>query len=252
VIWDCSTTPKYGWPIGRQIGKETDKLPSYSFFSPIAQVNSVDNITSKQIMIAKKMLYALIAVVICGLVYMGWKLTARNAYESAEYTILESDGNIELREYPELMLATTNMGTRIQGDDGSFGRLFQYISGSNEAKQKIAMTTPVFMEPESDQTTSGQMSFVIPKEVAQSKIPAPANEQVQVSIRPAGKFAVIRFAGRIDTEICLKQRSKLEAWIEDKGHAVDGEGEAEVAGYDPPWTPGPLRRNEILIRIESE
>ena len=28
-------------------------------------------------------------------------------------------------------------------------------------------------------------------------------------------------------------------------------GEPEIASYDPPWTPGPLRRNEILIRIGS-
>jgi len=27
------------------------------------------------------------------------------------------------------------------------------------------------------------------------------------------------------------------------------DGDAEVAGYDPPWTPGPFRRNEVLIRI---
>ncbi len=83
------------------------------------------------------MIYLLIAAVICGLAYTGWKLTSRNAYESAEYSVLESDGNIELREYPDLMLASTKMGSRTQGDDGSFGRLFQYISGGNEDKQKV-------------------------------------------------------------------------------------------------------------------
>jgi hypothetical protein len=29
-----------------------------------------------------------------------------------------------------------------------------------------------------------------------------------------------------------------------------GDGDAEFAGYDPPWTSGPLRRNEILIRLK--
>ena len=77
----------------------------------------------------KKMIYLLVAVVICGAIFMGWKLTSRSAYESAEYTVLETDGQIELRSYPDLMLVTTTMGTRYQGDDGSFGRLFQYISG---------------------------------------------------------------------------------------------------------------------------
>jgi hypothetical protein len=25
----------------------------------------------------------------------------------------------------------------------------------------------------------------------------------------------------------------------------------ETAGYDPPFTPGPLRRNEVLIRLKA-
>ena len=30
---------------------------------------------------------------------------------------------------------------------------------------------------------------------------------------------------------------------------TEGGDTIEFAGYDPPWTPGPLRRNEILIRL---
>lgn len=199
-------------------------------------------------MVTKKMTYLVAAVIFCGLAYMGWKLTSRNAYESAAYTVLESDGSFELRQYPDLMLATTAMGTRTQGDDGSFGRLFQYISGGNEGKQKVAMTTPVFMEPESDQT-NGQMGFVLPKEVAESEAPQPANSQVHLTKRLGGKFAVIRFSGRVDLDTRQRQQEKLEAWMAQQGHTASGS--AEVASYDPPWTPGPLRRNEILIRIGS-
>ena len=216
----------------------------------------------------KKMFYLIFAVVICGAVFTGWKLTSRSAYESAEYTVLETDGQIELRSYPDLMLVTTTMGTRTQGDDGSFGRLFRYISGGNENKQKVAMTTPVFMEPQnateqsqqtepSEQTsgqtsrqTSGQMGFVIPKTVAETSIPNPTNNQVEVTQRPGGTFAVIRFAGRNDLDVCQQQQRVLEQWIEKRG--LHPEGEPEIAGYDPPWTPGPLRRNEILIRIAAQ
>lgn len=200
----------------------------------------------------KKMVYLIVAAVLCGVVFMGWKLTSRSAYESAEYTVLESDGSIELRSYPDLMLVTTTMGTRLKGDDGSFGRLFRYISGGNEDKQKVAMTTPVFMEPQSEietdsEQTSGQMAFVIPKAVAQTAIPNPTSDQVEVLERPGGTFAVIRFAGQINAETRQKQQVLLEAWIEKRGLTSDGN--SEIAGYDPPWTPGPLRRNEILLRI---
>ena len=202
----------------------------------------------------KKMIYLIVAVVICSAIFMGWKLTSRSAYESAEYTVLETDGQIELRSYPDLMLVTTTMGTRYQGDDGSFGRLFQYISGGNENKQKVAMTTPVFMEPQSasEQSgrTKGQMGFVIPKDVAQTSIPSPTGDQVEVAQRAGGTFAVIRFAGRIDLEVCRQQQTVLESWIEKR--ELKSDGESEIAGYDPPWTPGPLRRNEILIRIATE
>ena len=202
----------------------------------------------------KKMIYLIIAVVICGAVFVGWKLTSRSAYESAEYTVLETDGQIELRAYPDLMLVTTKMGTRYQGDDGSFGRLFQYISGGNDNKQKVAMTTPVFMEPQSDSeqpgTPAGQMGFVIPKEVAQSSIPNPTSDQVEVTKRPGGTFAVIRFAGQINLGVRQQQQKLLETWIEKR--QLKSDGESEIAGYDPPWTPGPLRRNEVLIRIETE
>ena len=192
------------------------------------------------------MVYLLLAVVVLGAIFVGWKLTSRNGYESAEYSVLESDGDIQLRSYPELMLATTSMGTRIQGDDGSFGRLFQYISGGNEDEQKVSMTTPVFMEPESDQQ-DGQMSFVIPKTVADANIPEPTSGQVQITKRPAGKFAVIKFSGRMNPDIRNDQQSKLENWIKTNGYTAIGA--AEIAGYDPPWTPGPFRRNEILIRV---
>lgn len=200
-------------------------------------------------MVMKIAVYLVITVAICCLAYMGWKLTSRDAYESAEYSVLESDGAIELREYPDLMLATTEMGSRIQGGDGSFGRLFQYISGSNEGKQKVAMTTPVFMEPESKQGR-GQMGFVIPKDIADSSIPEPASEQVQLTKRLGGRFAVIRFAGSIDSEMQKRQETMLRTWMETRGFSAVGE--PEFASYDPPWTPGPFRRNEILIRIDSD
>ena len=116
------------------------------------------------------------------------------------------------------------------------------------------MTTPVFMEPQSASgqsgRTKGQMGFVIPKDVAQTSIPSPTGDQVEVAQRAGGTFAVIRFAGRIDLEVCRQQQTVLESWIEKR--ELKSDGESEIAGYDPPWTPGPLRRNEILIRIATE
>ena len=193
------------------------------------------------------MVYLCVATVVVALAYFGWKLTARSAYESAAYTVLESDSPFEIREYPDLMMATTNMQFESQGDDGSFMRLFRYISGANDLEQKVAMTTPVFMEPEI-QTTQGQMGFVIPKEVTKQRVPEPSNDNVRIRKRAGGRFAVIRYPGRMNSEATEKAEEKLRKWMSDKG--LIGDGDAEFAGYDPPWTPGLLRRNEVLIRLE--
>ena len=40
---------------------------------------------------------------------------------------------------------------------------------------------------------------------------------------------------------------QLRTWMAVKG--LQGDDRVESAGYDPPWIPGPLRRNEVLIRL---
>ena len=196
-----------------------------------------------------KMLYlTILATALIATAWIGWKFTARDAYETAEYTLIESEGAFEIRDYPDLELATTSMQSDLQGDDGSFMRLFQYISGANRQRQKVAMTTPVFMEPRSDDQP-GNMGFVLPAKVAAQKAPQPDDGDVSITTRAGGQFAVYRFAGRINEEATTDAETKLRQWIDAKG--LQSSRNAEFAGYDPPWTPGLLRRNEVLLRIDS-
>ncbi len=191
-------------------------------------------------------------VTIIGLTIVGsfaWNLTARGAYESAAYQVVESDGKIEIREYPDLMLVSTKTKFDSQGNDGSFMRLFRYISGNNDADQKISMTTPVFMEGQG-QTPTGTMGFVMPQEVAEAGIPDPKASDVEIRRRRGGRFAVIRFSGKMKSELAAKQEEVLRGWMRERG--LDGEATAEAAGYDPPFTPGFMRRNEVLIRIQDD
>ncbi|WP_442508429.1 SOUL family heme-binding protein [Novipirellula sp. SH528] len=189
----------------------------------------------------------IILIVVVGI--FAWNMKAFAGYESAEYTVVESDGSFEIRDYPDLKLAATEMGFKSQGRDGSFMRLFGYISGGNEAKQKIEMTTPVFMEA-GEEETKGQMGFVIPKQVASEGAPEPVSKDVKIRERKGGRFAVIRFSGIMNAETASESEAKLREWIEQKG--LVAEQAAETAGYDPPFTPGPLRRNEVLIRLKCE
>ena len=176
----------------------------------------------------------------------------RAAYESAQYEVERQDGDIEIRKYPELVVVQTESDVNAQGGDGSFMRLFRYISGDNEAGQKIAMTTPVFMSPtgSDERPREGTMQFVMPANVARSGAPDPNHDAVVVQTRPAGKFAVIRFSGRMDETLAKTKASELRQWIQANGlRAEDG---METAGYDAPMTPPAMRRNEVLIRLRSE
>lgn len=181
-----------------------------------------------------------------------WTTMARAAYESAEYKVIESDGKFEIREYPDLMLVATTTKLDAQGRDGSFMKLFRYISGGNDAEQKIAMTTPVFMENDAADSNV-QMGFVMPKEVAVGGVPAPTADDVSVRKRVGGRFAVVRFPGQLTSKLARDSEAELRAWMESKGLVAqvseDGSG-VETASYDPPFTPGPLRRNEVLIRLK--
>lgn len=211
------------------------------------------------------MVYVVLIVGLVAVGVVGWSLGSRAAYESAEYTVVESDGKFEIREYPDLMLASTESVLDSQGRDGSFMRLFRYISGANESEQKIAMTTPVFMENESagasneEQAATGeadtaqgdrydtQMGFVLPKEVAASGVPNPVGPNVSIRKRDGGRFAVVRFSGVLNQKSATAAEAKLREWMNSNG--LTGSQSAESAGYDPPFTPGFLRRNEVLIRL---
>ncbi len=158
----------------------------------------------------------------------------RAGYETAPYEVLRSEGSFELRAYPELPLVTT----RNDGADGSFMRLFRYISGANATQEKIAMTTPVFM-------VDNRMAFVLPAEKSQA--PAPAAKDVRLEKRPAGHVAVHRFSGQRSAAGDAVALTQLRTWMAQQG--LEETGKPFSASYDPPWTPGPMRRNEVLVPV---
>nr|WRX36685.1 hypothetical protein [uncultured bacterium] len=200
----------------------------------------------------KRMIYIASLAILGVIGVLVWNKTTRAGYESAEYTVVETDGTFEVREYPDLMLVATTTKIDAQGRDGSFMKLFRYISGANESEQNISMTTPVFMENDKADLEV-QMGFVMPKEVAVAGVPTPTGPDLDVRRRTGGRFAVLRFSGRLNAKLAKESEAKLRAWMETKGLVADDSAETsgvEAAAYDPPFTPGPLRRNEVLIRLK--
>ncbi len=182
-------------------------------------------------------------LIVAGLLVAGCA-TSRAAYESARYTVKRTAGKVEVRDYPELKVASTTSVSE-KGRDGKFMRLFGYISGKNERSEKISMTTPVFMARDG---TEEKMSFVVPEKVAGAGIPAPAAADVKIESIPAGRFAVLRFTGAQSAAKEQAALAELRAWM--AAEKLEASGEPIFAYFDPPWTPGPMRRNEVMLRLK--
>ncbi len=185
----------------------------------------------------KTFLLVSVAIAVIGLVLAACASSGKK-YETARYEVQRTDGAFEIRKYPELKVAATSS----DADDGSFMRLFKYIGGANEKQEKLAMTTPVFME-------AGEMRFVLP-EKNKSATPKPASEKVEIKEMPARTVAVYRFNGRRSEKLEIEALGKLREWM--KASKMEAAGEPFFAYYDPPWTLGPFRRNEVLIPVASK
>jgi DNA gyrase inhibitor GyrI len=190
----------------------------------------------------KTFLWTLILPGAAGLLLAGCQ-AVRAGYESAPYKVVRADGKFEVRDYPPLKVVETPMASSATNADGSFNRLFKFISGNNSARQKISMTTPVFM---SGNESNATMAFVLPTGLAQ--VPQPADGALSVRELPAGTFAVLRFSGGRSSKNEDTALTRLQSWlIQEK---LNSTGSPVYGYFDPPWTPGFLRRNEVMLRVE--
>ncbi len=173
----------------------------------------------------------------------GLTATSRAAYETAPYTVVQKEGAVEIRDYPALTVVSSSAATDADRD-GRFMKLFGYISGKNQTQEKIEMTTPVFMDEAEGQS---KMSFVVPAKVAAAGAPAALKPDVTVGQRPAARYAVLRFSGLQRAANELAALAKLQTWL--TAQKLKTTGQPVYAYYDSPWTPGPLRRNEVMLLL---
>ncbi len=179
--------------------------------------------------------------------------------KTPEYKVLEEDGNIQIRSYPSYITAFVVLPQTNYKDAANegFRILANYIFGNNISKkktemktpvsvqhsEKIEMTTPVLVEGEKEY----KISFIMPSRYTIETLPEPLNKDIKFDQKNFGKFATIRFTGFFSNKNIDKNIKKLNLWIEEKG--IQKYGDYIIAGYNGPYTPWFLSRNEILIRI---
>jgi hypothetical protein len=164
------------------------------------------------------------------------------------YDVVRKIGDIEIRQYPEVILAVVEDNS----DDSGFGLLFQYISGENKTRRRIAMTAPVITSEKITMTTpvltgKNYMAFALPASYTKETVPLPTNPAVRIVIQPKKEMAVLRFSGRTLQMRVEKFIQKLKTSLQ--GQGIQMTGEPVVMRYNSPFTPGFLRRNEVAIEI---
>jgi hypothetical protein len=181
-------------------------------------------------------------IILCLLLCAGCA-TSSEKYESAAHNVLHKDGKVEIRKYDSLRLAGTTISNSERSErNAAFMRLFRYITGANENATEIAMTIPVFMSRGDEE----RMSFVLPKDL--DAPPKAKDPKVFIREESLGHVAVLSFSGRAkDAQVTSKER-ELREWLIANG--LTGQ-ESWLAVYNEPWIPGPLRHNEVLIRLAT-
>jgi len=165
------------------------------------------------------------------------------AIEQAAYQVLIKEGDFEIRQYEPMIVAVSNEEDLRGG--GGFDKLFGYISGKNQEKKKIEMTTPVLNDLDQKK---GTIAFVMPKEYSMHSIPKPLNSEVQLKELPGRKVAVIIFSGNVNPVKIDEKKNELLDWLKEKQISVTGL--VELARYNPPFIPGFIKHNEILMEVK--
>lgn len=162
--------------------------------------------------------------------------------EEQPYTLIEKQGDLEIREYPESVHARVTLsGSANSVGNKAFGPLVGYIS-----RNKIAMTSPVIQERNEDQW---DVSFVMPAGTSVQEMQQPTNGELTIAEVPAHLAGATSWSGSWKYAEVEKRGEEMIKQLIALGYQVNGE--PRWARYDPPWKPWFLRRNEVIVPIVS-
>jgi hypothetical protein len=174
--------------------------------------------------------------------------------QSIKYEIVRKIGEVEIRHYPRIIIAKVS-----NSEIDNFGLLFRFISGSNIQKKKVKMTSPVVSQEASqeikmtspvltDFSNEGYMAFVMPQDFDIESTPQPLDKRVEIEEIPERNVAVLRFSGSWSED---RFEAKKKQLIDELASAkIKLKGKVFTMLYNPPFTPGFLRRNEVAIEVQ--
>jgi hypothetical protein len=189
--------------------------------------------------------------------------------EQQPYELVQRYAHFELRRYPAYVVAEIQVNATFdRAGNAAFRHLFNYISGSNKASQKLAMTAPVLQElgpsqklamtapvlqsgplPGSEEAADFVVAFVLPAGLTADSAPVPTDSQVKIRTIPGSLTAALRFPGNGSEAAFERRNTGLQAALVVAG--LTAVGPPRFARFDPPFKPWFLRHNELLQDVEQ-
>jgi len=181
------------------------------------------------------------------------------ATEEPKFTVEKKGPRYEIRTYPEVLVAETevNGGFEDAGNAG-FRILADFIFGNNQAKEKIGMTAPVAqaksekiaMTAPVSMAARGQgfvIQFTMPAKYTLNTLPAPNNPLIHLRLIPARRVAVHAYSGDWSMATYEKHLEIFRSALAQDGLVTIGG--PVFARFNPPFWPWFLRRNEIWLEL---
>jgi hypothetical protein len=148
---------------------------------------------------------------------------------------------VEIRRYHPCVIADVLVEAPYsQAASLGFRPLVTYISQNN-----IAMTAPVLQE--STDSSSWIISFVMPEGMTVADLPNPQSSKVTLRTLAEQHAGVLPFTGITTTSKIQEKESELRLALTNE--SLTPIGTLRIARFDPPWKPGFLRYNEVILDI---
>jgi hypothetical protein len=165
-----------------------------------------------------------------------------------EFRTLATYKDFELRQYLPCVIAEVKVSAQYStASSAAFGSLFKYISQGNKTSQKIAMTAPVIAAQRADKANADEwfVSFVMPAGSTFVDMPDPNDSRVTLRELAAETCIATSFRGRATEELSANKVTELRAAAAKENISLSEE--TRICRFDPPFKPGFLQYNEIVI-----
>ena len=167
-----------------------------------------------------------------------------------EFRVLQTFSDFELREYKPCVLAEVRVTAEYStASSNAFGSLFNYISKGNKGSEKIAMTAPVIAAQRGEKAEPNEwfVSFVMPSGSTHGLLPDPNDPRVVLREIGAENCVALSFRGRAMQGLSAKKVAQLRAAAARENILLSDE--TRICRFDPPFKPGILQYNEIVIPL---